>query len=139
MHELKLHSSDIYILDTMLYANLFYAKLYTVEKFTVGHVAAHGTTGWITVHLYMHMRSDPLNPNNNRGITLTSEVAKCLEIALLERLNLILSERGFPQLVSLHFWCHMSSTAFEVGILATEATVTIIILILHLSVCDVRL
>ena len=36
----------------ILYANLFKAKFYTVETFTLGHVAAHGAAG--SVSLYAH-------------------------------------------------------------------------------------
>ena len=39
---------------------------------------------------------DPLNPNNYRGITQASVIAKCLETAILSRLNPILEEKCFP-------------------------------------------
>ena len=63
----------------------------------------------VTVPIF---KRDPLNPNNYHGITLTSVVAKCLEIALLERLNPILSERGFP---------HQAQTAYRRGISCCDA------------------
>ena len=66
----------------------------------------------VTVPIFKGKGRDPLNPNNYRGITLTSVVAKCLEIALLERLNPILSERGFP---------HQAQTAYRRGISCCDA------------------
>ena len=52
---------------------------------------------------------DPLNPNNYRGITLTSVISKCLEIALLNRLE---SDKGFP---------HYGQTAYQKGISCADA------------------
>ena len=40
--------------------------------------------------------TDPLDPNNYRGINLTSVISKCLEIVLLNRLEPLLTEKGFP-------------------------------------------
>ena len=55
---------------------------------------------------------DPLNPNNYRGITLTSVIAKCLETAILSRLSPILQEKGFP---------HCAQTAYRHDISCADA------------------
>ena len=55
---------------------------------------------------------DPLNPNNYRGITLTSVISKCLEIALLNRLESWLTDKGFP---------HYGQTAYQKGISCADA------------------
>ena len=36
----------------MLYANLFNMKFYTVEKFTIGHFAAHDAAGSASVYAH---------------------------------------------------------------------------------------
>ena len=42
----------------MLYCNLFNAKFYTVDKFTIGHVAARpAQSAQSPVHLHIRMRS----------------------------------------------------------------------------------
>ena len=55
---------------------------------------------------------DPLNPNNYRGITLTSVISKCFEIVLLNHLEPLLIEKGFP---------HHSQTAYQRGISCADA------------------
>ena len=55
---------------------------------------------------------DPLNPNNYRGITLTSVISKCLEIIHLNRLESLLMEKGFP---------HHGQTAYQKGISCADA------------------
>ena len=55
---------------------------------------------------------DPLNPNSYRGITLTSVLSKCPERIFLNRMDLPLSEVGFP---------HISQTAYHRGISCFDA------------------
>ena len=47
----------------------------------------------VIVPVFKGKGRDPLNPDNYRGITLTSVIANCLEI---ERLNSVPLEKGFP-------------------------------------------
>ena len=47
---------------------------------------------------------DPQVCNNYRGITLTSVLSKCLEVIILERLESLFVEKGFP---------HSSQTAYD--------------------------
>ena len=49
---------------------------------------------------------DPLDPNNYRGITVTSVISKCFERSILQRLLPILEEQGFP---------HPAQTAYTKG------------------------
>ena len=55
---------------------------------------------------------DPLIPSNYRGITVSSVIAKCLECAILSRLNPDLEENGHP---------HHSQTAFRKKISCANA------------------
>ena len=55
---------------------------------------------------------DPLICCNYRGITLTSVLSKCLEILILERLESLFCERGFP---------HPSRTAYQKGLSCIDA------------------
>ena len=55
---------------------------------------------------------DPLICCNYRGITLTSVLSKCLEILILERLESLFCERGFP---------HPSQTAYQKGLSCIDA------------------
>ena len=55
---------------------------------------------------------DPLIPSNYRGITVSSVIAKCLECAILSRLNPDLEENGHP---------HHSQTAFRKKISCADA------------------
>ena len=55
---------------------------------------------------------DPHNCNNYRGITLTSVLSKCLEVIILERLESLFAERGFP---------HPSQTAYQRGLSCIDA------------------
>ena len=66
----------------------------------------------ITVPVFKGKGRDPLNPNNYRGITLTSVISKCLEIALLNRLESWLTDKGFP---------HYGQTAYQKGISCADA------------------
>ena len=50
--------------------------------------------------------------SNYRGITLTSVLSKCLEILILERLESLFCERGFP---------HPSQTAYQRGLSCIDA------------------
>ena len=52
----------------------------------------------VTVPVFKSKVRDPLNSNNYQGITLTSVIAKCLEITILERVSSTLPEKGFPHL-----------------------------------------
>ena len=58
---------------------------------------------------------DPLSPTSYRGITLTSVIAKTLEILLLDRMLPILGDRCIPQL---------TQTAHQRGVSCTDATFT---------------
>ena len=55
---------------------------------------------------------DPLDCNNYRGITLTSVLAKCLEILVLSRLEFLFCEKGFPT---------SSQTAYQKGLSCIDA------------------
>jgi len=55
---------------------------------------------------------DPLICCNYQGITLTSVLSKCLEILILERLESLFCERGFP---------HPSRTAYQKGLSCIDA------------------
>ena len=66
----------------------------------------------VTVPVFKGKGRDPLIPSSYRGITLTSVIAKCLEIALLNRLSPILEERSFP---------HYAQTAYRRGVSCTDA------------------
>ena len=55
---------------------------------------------------------DPQICNNYWGITLTSVLSKCLEIIILERLESLFVEKGFP---------HPSQTAYQRGLSCTDA------------------
>ena len=55
---------------------------------------------------------DPHTCNNYRGITLTSVLSKCLEVIILERLESLFSEQGFP---------HPSQTAYRRGLSCIDA------------------
>ena len=54
---------------------------------------------------------DPLDPNNYRGITVTSVISKCFERAILQKLLPILEEQGFP---------HPAQTAYTKGRSCTD-------------------
>ena len=66
----------------------------------------------VTIPVFKGKGCDPLNPNNYRGITLTSVIVKCLEIAILSRLSPILQEKGFP---------HCAQTAYRHDISCADA------------------
>ena len=55
---------------------------------------------------------DSMICSNYRGITLTSLLSKCLEILILERLESVFCERGFP---------HPSQTAYQRGLSYIDA------------------
>ena len=55
---------------------------------------------------------NPHTCNNYRGITLTSVLSKCLEVIILERLESLFIERGFP---------HPSQTAYRRGLSCIDA------------------
>ena len=55
---------------------------------------------------------DPMICSNYRGITLTSVLSKYLEILILERLESLFCERGFP---------HPSQTAYQRGLSCIDA------------------
>ena len=66
----------------------------------------------IVVPVFKGRGRDPLDPNNYRGITLTSVISKCFEIAILNRINPLLLEKGFP---------HPGQTAYQCGVSCTDA------------------
>ena len=55
---------------------------------------------------------DPTNCDNYRGITLTSVLAKCLEVLILSRLELLFCEKGFP---------NPSQMAYQKGLSSIDA------------------
>ena len=55
---------------------------------------------------------DPPTCNNYRGITLTSVFSKCLQVIILECLESLFIERGFP---------HPSETAYQRGLSCIDA------------------
>ena len=61
----------------------------------------------VVVPVYKGKGKDPLIPNSYRGITMSSVIAKTLEIVLLKRMSPIVDEIGFPD---------MNQTAFQKGI-----------------------
>ena len=66
----------------------------------------------VVVPVYKGKGKDPLIPNSYRGITMSSVIAKTLEIVLLKRMSPILDEIGFPD---------MNQTAFQKGISCSDA------------------
>ena len=66
----------------------------------------------VTIAVFKGKGCDPLNSNNYRSITLTSVIAKCLEIAILSRLSPIRQEKGFP---------HCAQTAYRHDISCADA------------------
>ena len=66
----------------------------------------------VNVPVFKGKGRDPLIPSSYRGITLTSVIAKCLEIVLLNRLSPILEEKSFP---------HYAQTAYRRGVSCTDA------------------
>ena len=69
----------------------------------------------ILIPIYKGKGKDPLSPTSYRGITLTSVIAKTLEILLLDRMLPILGDRCIPQL---------TQTAYQCGVSCTDATFT---------------
>ena len=65
--------------------------------------------------IYKGKGKDPLIPTSYRGITLTSVLAKTLEILLQDRMLPILSDRNIPQL---------TQTAYQRGVSCADATFT---------------
>ena len=49
-----------------------------------------------TVPVFKGKGRDPTNPNNYRGITITSVISKCLEIYICKWLFPVLDDKGFP-------------------------------------------
>ena len=66
----------------------------------------------IVVLVFKGRGRNPLDPNNYRGITLTSVTSKCLEIVLLNCFEPLLTEKGFP---------HHSQTVYQKGTSCTDA------------------
>ena len=64
------------------------------------------------VPVHKGKRRDPLLCNNYRGITLTSVLSKCFEVIILEQLESLFVEQGFP---------HPSQTAYRRGLSCTDA------------------
>ena len=69
----------------------------------------------ILIPIYKGKGKDPLIPTSYRGITLTSVLAKTLEILLQDRMLPILSDRNIPQL---------TQTAYQRGVSCADATFT---------------
>ena len=55
----------------------------------------------IVVPVYKGGGKDPLKVDSFRGVTLTSTQAKVLEFLIMERLQLLLLEAGFPHIKSV--------------------------------------
>ena len=66
----------------------------------------------VVVPVYKGKGKDPLIPSSYRGSTMSSIIAKTLEIVLLKRMSPILDEIGFPD---------MNQTAFQKGISCSDA------------------
>ena len=66
----------------------------------------------VILPVYKGGSKDPLDVNSYRGITLTSVVAKLLEILVLERMNPLLSEANFP---------HVNQTAYVRSVSCADA------------------
>ena len=66
----------------------------------------------VTIPVFKGKGRDPLNPDNYRGITLTSVISKSLELVLLSRLESVLMDKGFP---------HHGQTAYRKGISCADA------------------
>ena len=66
----------------------------------------------VTIPVFKGKGRDPLNPDNYRGITLTSVISKCLELVLLSRLESVLMDKGLP---------HHGQTAYRKGISCADA------------------
>ena len=62
--------------------------------------------------LYKGKGCDPLDPNSYRGVTLSSVVSKCLEKAILHRMEMPLKEAGFP---------HLSQTTYQRAVSCSDA------------------
>ena len=67
----------------------------------------------VVVPIYKGKGKDPLLPSSYRGITLSSTIAKTLEVVLLICMSPILHERGFPDI---------NQTADQKGISCADAT-----------------
>ena len=50
----------------------------------------------ITIPVFKGGGKDPLNVNSYRGITLNSVISKIMELLILNRVNPVLMEAGFP-------------------------------------------
>ena len=70
-------------------------------------------TEGIVVPVYKGKGKDPLSPSSYHGITLSSVIAKTLEVIILKRMSPILDATGFPD---------MNQTGFQKGISCADAT-----------------
>ena len=70
-------------------------------------------TEGIVVPVYKGKGKDPLSPSSYRCITLSSVIAKVLEVIILKRMFPILDATGFPD---------MNQTGFQRGISSADAT-----------------
>ena len=75
------------------------------------HVPESLKLGIVTL-IYKGGGRDPLNTSSYRGITLTSVIAKILESLVLERLQVVLMEKGLP---------HPNQTAYRKRVACAEA------------------
>ena len=66
----------------------------------------------VIIPVYKGKGHNPLDPKSYRGITLTSVISKCLEKTMLQRMDIPLTEAGFP---------HSSQTAYQSSVSCSDA------------------